>query len=422
MQPLQNDETQRVVVTGIGVVSPLGVGVQPFWEGLVAGRSGARAITLCDPSELPCRIAAEVPDFDARDFMEPKEVRRVSRASQFAVAAAQMALADSGLTITDGNRHEIGTIIANGSTSPPDTEGLARTMFERGTTRVNPFYITAALPNMPSCQVAIDLGLMGYSTTIATACAASAQAIGEAAEIIRRGEAEVMFAGGTEAPICRMTIAAFGAIRALTTRNNDPQHASRPFDANRDGFLLSEGAGVVVLERLDLARARGAHIYAELVGYASTCDAYHVTAPHPTGEGAVRAMQRALIRASLRPEQIDHINAHATSTPLGDAIETLAIKRVFGDHAYTIPVSAIKSMIGHLTSAAGAVEAVASILSLQHQIAPPTINYETPDPECDLDYVPNVARQSPMQVVMSNSFGFGGINGVLVFQRGDRER
>jgi 3-oxoacyl-[acyl-carrier-protein] synthase II len=413
----ERDEDDRIVVTGMGLVTPLGIGSDAFWGGLIEGRSGVGPITLCDPGESPCKIAAEVPGFEPRDYMEAKEARRVSRASQFAVAAGRMALADSGLVVDDSNRDEIGALIANGSSSPPDTEQAARTLFERGFGKVNPFYITGSLPNMPSCQVAIQLGLLGYNTAIATACAASSQAIGEAAEVIRRGDASVMLAGGTEAPICQLTLASFCAIRALSTRNGEPERASRPFDATRDGFVLGEGAGVLVLERLSDARRRGAHVYAEIIGYASTCDAYHVTAPHPEGDGAARAIGRALARARLTPQQVDYINAHATSTPAGDVAETLAIKHAFGEYAHSVPISSTKSMTGHLTSAAGAVEAAATILALKHGRIPPTINYEHPDPACDLDYVPNTARQAAIQVAMSNSFGFGGINGVLVFRK-----
>jgi 3-oxoacyl-[acyl-carrier-protein] synthase II len=411
------DEDDRIVVTGMGLVTPLGIGRDAFWGGLVEGRSGVGPITLCDPGESPCKIAAEVPGFEPRDYMEAKEARRVSRASQFAVAAGRMALADSGFVVDDSNRDDVGALIANGSSSPPDTEQAARTLFERGFGKVNPFYITGSLPNMPSCQVAIQLGLLGYNTAIATACAASSQAIGEAAEVIRRGDATVMLAGGTEAPICQLTLASFCAIRALSTRNGEPERASRPFDATRDGFVLAEGAGVLVLERLSHARRRGARVYAEIIGYASTCDAYHVTAPHPEGDGAARAIGRALARARLSPQQVDYINAHATSTPAGDVAETLAIKHAFGEYAHSVPISSTKSMTGHLTSAAGAVEAAATILALKHGRIPPTINYEHPDPECDLDYVPNTARQAAIQVAMSNSFGFGGINGVLVFRK-----
>jgi 3-oxoacyl-[acyl-carrier-protein] synthase II len=411
------DEDQRIVVTGMGLLTPLGIGIDAFWAGLVEGRSGVGPITLCDPGESPSRIAAEVSGFDARDYLEAKEARRISRASQFAVAAARMALADSGLVVDASNRHEIGALIANGSSSPSDTELAARTLIERGFGKVNPFYITGSLPNMPSCQVAIQLGLLGYNTAIATACAASSQSIGEAAEVIRRGDAEIMLAGGTEAPICQMTLASFCAIRALSTRNAEPERASRPFDATRDGFVLAEGAGVLVLERLSHARRRGAQIYAEIIGYASTCDAYHVTAPHPEGDGAARAITRALARARISPQQVDYINAHATSTPTGDVAETLAIKQAFGEYAYSVPISSTKSMTGHLTSAAGAVEAAAAILALKHGVIPPTINYEHPDPACDLDYVPNTARTAELQVAVSNSFGFGGINAVLVFKK-----
>ncbi|MEO7909732.1 MAG: beta-ketoacyl-ACP synthase II [Roseiflexaceae bacterium] len=411
------DEDQRIVVTGMGLLTPLGIGVDAFWGSLIEGRSGVGPITLCDPGESPARIAAEVSGFDPRDYLEAKEARRISRASQFAVAAARMALADSGLVVDASNRYDVGALIANGSSSPPDTELAARTLIERGFGKVNPFYITGSLPNMPSCQVAIQLGLLGYNTAIATACAASTQSIGEAAEVIRRGDAEVMLAGGTEAPICQMTLASFCAIRALSTRNAEPERASRPFDATRDGFVLAEGAGVLVLERLSHARRRGAQIYAEINGYASTCDAYHVTAPHPEGDGAARAITRALARARISPQQVDYINAHATSTPTGDVAETLAIKQAFGEYAYSVPISSTKSMTGHLTSAAGAVEAAASILALKHGVIPPTINYEHADPACDLDYVPNTARKAALEVAVSNSFGFGCINAVLVFKK-----
>ena len=413
----EGDEDQRVVITGMGVLTPLGIGLAQFWEGIAAGSSGVGPLTVCDPEDSPVRIAAEVKGFDAREYMEAKEARRISRASQFAVAAARMALSDSGLVVDAANRHDIGALIANGSTSPPDTEAAARTLFERGAGKVNPFYITSALPNMPSCQVAIQLGLLGYNTAIATACAASAQAIGEAAEVIRRGDALAMLAGGTEAPICRLTLASFAAIRALSTRNHDPAGASRPFDRGRDGFVLGEGAGVLVLEQLSHARRRGARIYAELIGYAASCDAYHVTAPHPDGDGAARAMIRAMARARISPQQVDYINAHATGTPAGDVAETLAIKRALGEYAPSVPISATKSMIGHLTSAAGAVEATATILALNHGLIPPTINLDDPDPQCDLDYVPNQARPAALEIALSNSFGFGGVNGVLVLRR-----
>lgn len=410
------DDDQRVVITGMGLITPLGIGRIPFWENITAGRSGVGPVTLFDAHDSMSRIAAEVHNFDPRSYLDAKEARRLSRASQFAVAAARLAVADAHLTIDESNRDDIGVLLGNGSTSPPETEATARILVERGHARVSPFYITSALPNMPACQVAIQLGVHGYNTTIATACAASAQAIGEAAEVIRRGHASVMLAGGTEAPICQLTFASFNALRALSTRNDDPAAASRPFDSGRDGFVLGEGAGVLILENYVHARLRGAHIYAELVGYASTCDAYHVTAPNPHGDGAARAMQRALTYAHLGPQHIDYINAHATSTTAGDIAETYAIKRVFGEYAPLIPISATKSMIGHLTSAAGAVEAAATILALNHGLIPPTINLEHHDAECDLDYVPGIARPAPLQIAMSNSFGFGGVNGVLIFQ------
>lgn len=415
----QGAEDDRVVITGMGVVTPLGNDLETFWQGLAEGRSGVGPVTLCDPGDATSTIAAEVRNFDARDYMDAKEARRVSRGTQFAIAAARMALDDARLTIDDSNRYKAGALIACGSTSPPDTEAAAKILFDRGAARISPFYITSALPNMPSCQVAIQLGLMGYNTTIATACAASAQAISEAAEVIRRGDAAIMLAGGTEAPICRLTLASFGAIRALSTRNHDPSGASRPFDAERDGFVLGEGAGVLVLESLSHARRRGARIYAELIGSASTCDAHHVTAPCPDGDGAARAIVRALARAKITPQQVDYINAHATGTPTGDVAETLAIKTVFGEYAFSVPISATKSMIGHLTSAAGVVEAAATILAMQHRFIPPTINLTSPDPQCDLDYVPLQGRPAAIRVALSNSFGFGGINCVLVLRHGD---
>ena len=412
-----DDDNRRVVITGIGVVTPLGSGADTFWNGLMEGRSGVRRVSLCDPGDSPSQIAAEVPEFDPRDYMDAKDAKRAPRASVFAVAAAQMALKDASLTIDSENRYEVGALIANGATSPSNLETAARSLTERGFSRLNPSTIIGLLPNMPLCQVTMQFGLMGHSSSIATACSASSQAIGEAAEVIRRGDATIMLAGGTEAPICRLSLASFGAIRALSTRNHDPEAASRPFDAARDGFVLAEGAGVLVLEQLAHARRRGVRIYAEIIGYASTGDAYHITAPHPEGEGEARAMVRALARARICPEQIDYINAHATSTPTGDAVETLAIKRVFGDYAYQVPISATKSMIGHLTTAAGVVEAAATLLALHHGVIPPTINYEHSDPACDLNYVPNRAYPAPIQIAMSNSFAFGGINSVLVFRR-----
>jgi 3-oxoacyl-[acyl-carrier-protein] synthase II len=315
------------------------------------------------------------------------------------------------------NADEIGVVLGCGTTAFPETEHAARLMVEKGGAKISPFYITSALPNMPACQISIQLGLRGYNSTISTACAASAQAIGEASEVLLRGDAEVVLAGGTEAPITELALAAFCAVRALSTHNDDPERASRPFDATRSGFVPSEGAAVLVLETLAHAKARGARIYAELLGYGVSSDAYHVTAPDPVGDGAARAMVRALRRAKVTPQQIDYINAHATATPVGDASETLAIKSVLGEYASTVAISSTKSMTGHLTGAAGALEAAATILALKHGLIPPTINYEVRDPECDLDYVPNVARKADIQIALSNSFGFGGQNATLVFRK-----
>jgi 3-oxoacyl-[acyl-carrier-protein] synthase II len=410
-------EDQRIVITGIGLVTPFGVGVEPFWEGISHGRSAVRRISSFDPSTLPCKVVGEVRDFEPRDFLEPKEARRMSRSSQFAVAAARMAVEMARLRIDAGNRDEIGTLIACGSNSLPETEEAVRTLITRGLHKISPLFIPTALPNMPASQVALQLGLRGYCSAISTACAAGAQAIGEAAEVIRRGDAEIMLAGGAESSFAMLSLGGFWAMRALTSWDAEPERASRPFDALRNGFVPGEGAGVMVLERLSSARRRGATIYAELAGYATTCDAYHITAPEPDGVGAAQAMRRAMQRARLNPRQIDYINAHATSTPMGDVAETNAIKRAFHEYAHSVPISATKSMIGHLTGAAGAVEAAATILALGHGIIPPTINLEQPDPVCDLDYVPNQPRQADIRIAMSNSFGFGGVNVVLIFRK-----
>ncbi|MBP1466853.1 beta-ketoacyl-ACP synthase II [Candidatus Chloroploca sp. M-50] len=412
------DEDRRIVVTGMGVVSPFGIGLAPFWKGLSSGQSAVTRITHFDASQFPCQIAAQVPNFVPQVFMDAKEARRISRSSQFAVAAAHMAVTAANLRIDPAASEEIGTLIGCGTSSMQEIEQASATLLQRGGMKISPFFIASALPHMPSSQVAIQLGLRGYTSAVCTACAAGAQAIGEAAEVIRRGDAEIMLAGGAEAPISALTIGAFAVIRALTTQgNDDPKHASRPFDVHRDGFVLGEGAAVLVLERMSSARRRGAPIQAELLGYGASSDAYHVTAPDPNGYGAVRAMRRALHNARLDPQQIDYINAHATATPAGDLAETRAIKQVFGEYAGNVPISANKSMLGHLTGAAGAVEAVATILTLQHGLIPPTINLDQPDEECDLDYVPGAARPAHLQVAMSNSFGFGGVNAVLIFKR-----
>ncbi len=414
------DAAQRIVVTGMGVVSPVGIGVGPFWDSISAGRSGIDLYTqIPNFRAYPSQIGGEVKDFDARTYMDFKEARRMSRMSQFAVAAARMALEDSRLVL-DTIADDVAVVMGVGSTAFPETEQAMRTLIERSGSKVSPFYIPSSLPNMPACQIAIQLGLRGSNSTIATACAASSQAIGDGAAMLLRGDAEVVFAGGAEAPICELTLAGFCSMRALSSGYNDtPQRASRPFDAGRDGFVAGEGAAVLVLETLQRAKERGATIYGELIGYGASADAYHVTAPDPVGMGAARSMIKAMRRAKVTPQQIDYINAHATSTPAGDAAETAAIKVAMGEYASTVAISSTKSMIGHLTGAAGAVEAVATIMALKHSLIPPTINYETPDSACDLDYVPNVARPSAIQVAMSNSFGFGGQNATLLFRRWD---
>jgi len=415
------EDDQRIVVTGLGLVTPFGIGTAPFWMGLKAGRSAVGLITRCDVHDLPCHVAGEVRAFDAYGFIEPKAARRMSRSSQFAVVAAQLALNDARLVVNEDNSSDIGALIACASTDAAATEHATRALSQAGPHRVSPLYLSAALPAMPACQVALHCGLNGYTSALSTASAASAQAIGEAAEIIRRGDADMMLAGGAETPISPLGLAGFHAMRALSTRNDDPAHASRPFDAQRDGFVPAEGAGILVLERLTHARRRGVPIYAELAGHASTCDAYNIAAPNPSGYHAARAIRRALRRAQIAPQQIDYIKAHAAGTLVGDVAETQAIKQVFGEYANSIPISAPASMMGHLTGAAGSVEAAAALLALTNNIIPPTINQEYPDPACDLDYVPNVARPATMQTVIANAFGFGGINTVLVFRRLERD-
>jgi 3-oxoacyl-[acyl-carrier-protein] synthase II len=415
------DDDQRVVVTGLGLVTPFGIDIGPFWSGVEAGASAIGPITLCDVRDMPCQIAGEVRNFQPQSLIDSHDIGQMSRSSQFAIVASQLALHDADLAVDEHNRDEIGVFIASSGTSYPDTEHAIRTLTRHGLESINPFAIPMALPHMASCQVAIHFGLRGYTSCISTAGASSAQAIGEAAAIIRRGDAAMMLAGGAEASISRVSVAGFCAMHLLSTRNHEPTRASRPFDAQRDGFVPGEGAGVLVLERLSHARQRGASIYAEVMGHASTCDAYHITEPQPDGTGAARALWRALINAGISPQQVDYINAHASSSSSGDIAETRAIKQIFGEYASSVPISAVKSMIGHLMGAAGAVEAAASVLALKHGVLPPTINQEEPDPECDLDYVPNEARPAILQTVVANSFATGGINTVLVFQQADSD-
>ncbi len=408
---------RRVVVTGLGVVAPNGIGVETFWESLVNGVSGVDRVTRFDAGRHDTKIAAEVKGFDPLLYMEKKEVKKMDRFIHYALASAIMAVDDAQLTVKDVERSRIGVLIGTGMGGIPALEETHKTLLEKGPGRISPFFIPSIITNLASGHIAIRFGLRGPNSCVSTACASGNHAIGDSFELIRRGMADVMFAGGTEAVISPLTIGGFGAMRALSTRNDAPQRASRPFDKGRDGFVMGEGAGVLILEELDHALQRGTKIYAELKGYGMSADAYHITAPEPEGAGAIASMILALEAAGLQPEEVDYINAHGTSTQAGDASETKAIKKVFGDHAYRLAVSSIKSMTGHLLGAAGGVESVATVLTLHHGVIPPTINYDEPDPECDLDYVPNRARRTKVRVAFNNSFGFGGTNATLVFKQ-----
>ena len=410
-------EIRRVVITGLGAVTPVGNDVPTTWEALLNGRSGVERIRRFDPSELKTQFAAEVKDFDAAQYTGRREARKLDRFTHFALAAACEAVADAGLDWAAEDPSEIGVLVGSAVGGIISLLEQAALMEQSGPRRVSPFLIPALMMNAAAGQIAITFGLQGPNLAVATACATGSHAIGEAAAIIRRGDAQVMLAGGSEAGIVPVAIAGFNVMGALSTRNDDPQGACRPFDADRDGFVMGEGAGMMVLESLAHAQARGARIYGELLGYGATADAFHITAPAEDGKGAAMAMQRALEQAAISPTAVDYINAHGTSTRLNDASETAAIKMVFGEHAYRLAVSSTKSMTGHLLGAAGAVEAIFCLLALRDQMFPPTINYETPDPACDLDYVPNVARQAKADVAMSNSFGFGGHNAALVLGR-----
>jgi 3-oxoacyl-[acyl-carrier-protein] synthase II len=408
---------RRVVITGLGLITPLGQGKDALWEGLTLPRRVIGAITRFDATGYSTRIAAEVKDFDPTQFMERKDARRAARFIQFAIGAAHLALQDAQLAITDANREQVGVLIGSGIGGIDYMDTQVRLLDRHGPDRVSPFLPAMMISDMASGMVSIHFGIKGPNLCAVTACSTGADAIGLATRLIQYGDAEVMLAGGAEAAIEPIGIAGFCAARAMSTRNDDPEHASRPFDAERDGFVMGEGAGVLVLESLEHAQARGARIYAEVLGYGMTADAYHITQPDPDGDGALRAMRKALRDAGLQPTAIDYINAHGTSTRYNDAKETLAIKRLLGEDAYRVPVSSTKSVTGHLLGAAGAVEAAICVLALQHQTVPPTINYEHPDPECDLDYVPNTPRPATLRYVMTNSFGFGGHNSVLVLGR-----
>ena len=410
-------ERKRVVVTGMGAMTPLGETIDEYWGNLIRGVSGIGPMTQADPTGFPTRIAGEVRSFDPATYIDAKEARRMARFAQLGLAAALRAAENAGLDASTIVSEESGVVLGNGNGGMPTTEEQAKVLFDRGGMKESPFFIPMVLPNMAAAQISRTLGLKGYTNTVITACAAGTQAIGEGAEVIRRGTAKVVFAGGTEAGICQLSLGGFSVIRALSTRNDEPQKASRPFDADRDGFVPGEGAGILVLEEMENAISRGAPILAEIVGYGVSSDAYHPVHPDENGEGAARAMSWAIADAGLTPADIDYINAHGTSTPVNDAIETLAIKLVFGDGAYHVPISSTKSMIGHAMGGSGGVEAVAAIKTIQTGIIHPTINYETPDPACDLDYVPNEARKKDVRTVLSNSFGFGGQNACLVIRR-----
>lgn len=414
---MERGKRRRVVVTGMGAVTPLGLTVDEFWRGLVEGRSGVAPITLCDTTGFSCTIAGEVKGFDPRNFIDYKEARRMARFSQFGVAAARMAIEDAKLDLARENVERVGVLLGNGNGGFPTTEEGCRVLVEKGGMRVSPLFMPMILANMAAAQVSLTFGIKGYNSTIITACAAGTNAIGEAAEVIRRGDADVMVTGGTEAGISQLGLAGFCTMKALTTHNDEPTKASRPFDAKRDGFVPAEGAGLLILESLEHALKRGARILAEIAGYGVSSDAYHIVAPDADGDGAARAMRWALEHAGIDPSEVDYINAHGTSTLLNDAVETKAIKRLFGEYAYKVPISSTKSMIGHLLGAAGGVEAIACVKTICEGIIHPTINYEYPDPECDLDYVPNKARAKEVKTVLSNSFGFGGQNACLVFKK-----
>jgi 3-oxoacyl-[acyl-carrier-protein] synthase II len=409
-------EKRRVVVTGLGAVTPLGNDVETTWNNIVTGVSGIGPLTRVNADDFPAKVAAEVKDFDPTAYLDKKDARKMDRFAQFAVAASIMAVKDADLDINEENSERVGVWIGSGIGGMETFETQHNNFLQKGYRRVSPFFVPMLIPDMAAGQVSITLGARGVNSCTVTACATGTNSIGDAFKVIQRGDAIAMITGGAEAPITNMSVAGFCANTALST-NPDPKTACRPFDADRDGFILGEGAGIIVLEELEHALARGAHIYAEIVGYGSTGDAYHITAPAPGGEGGARAMKMAINDGGLKPEEIDYINAHGTSTGYNDKFETAAIKSVFEDHATKLAISSTKSMTGHLLGAAGGVEAIISVLSIKEGIIPPTINYHTPDPECDLDYVPNEARKQDINVALSNSLGFGGHNATIVFKK-----
>ncbi len=413
----EQNNGHRVVVTGMGAITPLGNSVDEYWQNLVNGVSGIGWITRVDPGPYPAKTSGDVRDFEPQDYMDRKAARRMALFSQYAVAASRQAVEDSGLKDGDVAPERLGVSMGNGFGGLPNSDETVRKIVEKGGMRIDPFYMLKSLPNMAAAHVSLTQQAKGPSTTISTACAASTQAIGHATQLIRLGKADAMITGGTEAGHCELGLAAFSVMKVLSTRTDDPKKASRPFDAKRDGFVSAEGSAMLLIESLEHAQARGARVYAEIIGAAASADAYHMVAPCADGEGAARCMQWALEDAGIQPEQVDYINAHGTSTPLNDSSETAAIKTVFGEHAYQLPISSTKSMIGHALGASGALESVAVVKTIETGTIHPTINYEYPDPDCDLDYVPNESRQQDVDIVLTNSFGFGGQNACLVFKR-----
>lgn len=409
--------SRRVVITGLGMVSPLGIGVEKTWQALVQGKSGVARITKFDPTGFDTQIAAEVKDFVPENFMEKKEIKRMDIFIQYAMASAMMAMEDAQLPITPQNADRVGVVVGAGLGGLTTIESFHKILMEKGPGRISPFFIPALIVNEAPGQISIRFGAKGPNSSVVTACATGNHNIGDAWRMIQRGDADAIIAGGVEATITPLAVSGFNAMKALSTRNHEPEKASRPFDKDRDGFVMGEGCGIIILEEMNQALDRGAKIYAEIIGYGLNGDAYHITAPAPDGEGAARCMAMALKSAGISPEEVDYINAHGTSTEYNDLYETMAIKEVFKEHAKKLAVSSTKSMTGHLLGGAGGVETIFTVLTMHRGVIPPTINYDTPDPECDLDYVPNVARMADVRVALSNSFGFGGTNAVLIFKK-----
>ncbi len=410
---------KRVVITGVGLVTPVGTGKEAFWSSLVNGNSGIVSISRFDASDLPTRVAGEIRDFDPLNYLDKKEARRMDRYTQFACAATRMALEDAGIDAGDLDPERVGVIVGSGVGGIETVEEQARVLFTKGPNRITPLFVPMMIANMAGAQIAISYGFKGPNLTTVSACASSTNSVGEAFRLIQNGEVDAAVTGGSEAPIIKLAMAGFCSMKAMSTRNDEPEKASRPFDKERDGFVMGEGSGILILESLEHAKARGAHIYAEVAGYGVTCDAYHITASDPEGAGAAKAMELAIRDAGLSPKDVDYINAHGTSTPIGDVSETLAVKRLFGDYAGDVAISSTKSMTGHLLGGAGGIETIACALAIERGEIPPTINYENPDPDCDLNYVPNKGLKKEVRVSMSNSFGFGGHNATIVLKKAE---